>query len=86
MARTSLLSKTLELSTCHINAALYASKDTLQPTPWQFGANAVVSYEPEPTNFYCLCHFAESAQRDGKAIEVVQAAVSDQEGELPFTQ
>jgi FkbM family methyltransferase len=48
------------------------------------GAKAVVSYEPEPTNFYCLSHFAESAQRHDKAIEVVQAAVSDQEGELPF--
>jgi FkbM family methyltransferase len=48
------------------------------------GAKAVVSYEPEPTNFHCLAHFAESARRHGKAIEVVQAAVSDQEGELPF--
>jgi FkbM family methyltransferase len=48
------------------------------------GAKAVVSYEPEPTNFYCLSHFAESARRQGKAIDVVQAAVSDQEGELPF--
>jgi FkbM family methyltransferase len=48
------------------------------------GAKAVVSYEPEPTNFYCLSHFAESARRHAKAIEVVQAAVSDQEGELPF--
>jgi FkbM family methyltransferase len=48
------------------------------------GAKAVVCYEPEPTNFYCLSHFAESAQRRGMAIRVVQAAVSDKEGELPF--
>lgn len=48
------------------------------------GAKAVISYEPEPSNFRCLSHFAESARSRGKAMEAVRAAVSDYEGELPF--
>lgn len=30
------------------------------------GAEAVYSYEPEPTNFACLTHFAETARYRGR--------------------
>ena len=46
------------------------------------GAKAVLSYEPEGTNFTCLARFAESARLHGKAIQVFRAAVSDSDGEV----
>jgi FkbM family methyltransferase len=46
------------------------------------GAKAVFSYEPEPTNFACLCRFAETARLRGKIIEVIQAAAGAADGEL----
>lgn len=46
------------------------------------GAKAVYSYEPEPTNFGCLSHFAETARLRGKTIEVSQAAAGLADGEL----
>jgi FkbM family methyltransferase len=46
------------------------------------GAKAVFSYEPEPTNFACLCRFAETARLRGKTIEVIQAAAAAGDGEL----
>jgi FkbM family methyltransferase len=46
------------------------------------GAKAVVSYEPEPTNFACLSRFAETARLHGKTIEVIQAAAGASDGEL----
>ena len=46
------------------------------------GAKAVFSYEPEPTNFECLCRFAATTRSHGKIIEVIQAAAGATEGEL----
>jgi FkbM family methyltransferase len=46
------------------------------------GAKAVFSYEPEPTNFACLCRFADTARLRGKIIEVIQAAAGATDGEL----
>ena len=46
------------------------------------GAKAVFSFEPEPTNFACLCRFAETARLRGKIIEVNQAAAGAVDGEL----
>ena len=46
------------------------------------GAKAVFSYEPEPTNFECLCRFAATARSHGKIIEVIQAAAGATDGEL----
>ncbi len=45
-------------------------------------ARAVWCYEPELANFTHLSRFAESAQNEGKAIQVVRAAVGDSDGEV----